>query len=324
MAGWDWLVRAAFCYGLTAVFSGARGSLTFGTPAMEQRANQLAKATSSTASWNFRVAVSTYRGTFAMDQADPLLEEEPRDGSDSGCGPSPTSAVKTLQPVPDVEAPLSRSAASTLDRLAMRGFYQDLGRSAPPQHVWQIGMLGALSPQAPQVWPFVDPPFLHVLSRPPAPRAQLSQPAGEPRAKRPAFPAALRRLARVKLPLSEDALRHRALLRWRVIVELDLEASSLGGQLTYLCDSLRPDADSLIAECLADTFSGKSTATLTKRSSSLLAFFEYCHGQGVSRPLLVQERTSTPSSSTRRRNGARQQGLRLSAPLSASPRPLWD
>ena len=211
------------------------------------------------------------------------------ESDDDGFGSTAASSasVHTLASTPAV-ASLSHAAEEVLDRTFFNRFLRDLSEAPSPVQPWGVGACALMFPAAASSgWPFVSPPMLHVL-RPPT--AREAPPAKAPSAKRPAFPVALRRLARVPLPLTDDALRHRALLRWRVLVEMDLEASALGRQLSSLCDSLRPEADSQISECLDDTFSGKATGILAKWSASLMSFFEWCHKQGVSRPLLVQEK----------------------------------
>ena len=106
-------------------------------------------------------------------------------------------------------------------------------------------------------------------SKRPEPEGAREEPAPP---KRPAFPHAVRHLSSLKWHLTDDALRQRAIVRWRVVVEGDLEASSLGRLLTHACNSLT--GDDVVLQSITDAFASKSTATLAKRSASLTNYLE--------------------------------------------------
>jgi hypothetical protein len=103
----------------------------------------------------------------------------------------------------------------------------------------------------------------------------------------PRISFALARLRNVRLQPSEDALRTRALVRWRLILELDLESSQLSRTLKSMAEDLSNETN--ISRVLADAFASKSTSTLFKRASSIGHYLEWAKAQRVERPLLFAE-----------------------------------
>ena len=85
----------------------------------------------------------------------------------------------------------------------------------------------------------------------------------------------------------DDYLRLRALVKWRVIIESDLEACEVGLQLTELVNDLK--AEALIRSTISDIFAKKSTATMLKRSSAILRYLQWAKKQALERPTLFPE-----------------------------------
>ena len=94
-------------------------------------------------------------------------------------------------------------------------------------------------------------------------------------AKKPKFSHAWRQVRNAKeWIVSEDALRQRALLKWRLLIETDLNSSEVGLQLIALCDRLGTDQE--INCILKDVFAGKSTSTLAKRANAMICYLAWC------------------------------------------------
>ena len=81
---------------------------------------------------------------------------------------------------------------------------------------------------------------------------------------------ALKRITLTSWPLQQEAQRHKALLRWRMILEENLDCSALGLQLQQAAANLESDAS--MAEIVAYSFADKATGTLTKRGTPILKF----------------------------------------------------
>lgn len=91
--------------------------------------------------------------------------------------------------------------------------------------------------------------------------------------KAPVFPYAVRRLRTIAFTQSEDSMRLRAITRWRIVIEMDLQASSIGRILMNHCNSLNDEH--IICASIQDVFANKSTATLAKRVSSVLRYADW-------------------------------------------------
>lgn len=98
---------------------------------------------------------------------------------------------------------------------------------------------------------------------------------------------ASKRLRLVKPKVDSDGLRQRALIKWRVIIEQDLLASTIGTMIAAMCENLTSEAD--IAETLSDVFANKSTATLFKRSNDFCRYIDWATNSLVERPMLCDE-----------------------------------
>ena len=93
--------------------------------------------------------------------------------------------------------------------------------------------------------------------------------------KRPILSSATLRIRRINISDEYgDPFKFRAIERWRTIIFLDLNASTLGRQLIdYVLDGR---AEVLIAQTLSDALLKKSNSTLLKRSGSILKYVQFC------------------------------------------------
>lgn len=103
----------------------------------------------------------------------------------------------------------------------------------------------------------------------------------------PTIGFAVRRLRNVRLLPSDDALRTRAMIKWRLLIELDLEASHLGSTVKSLAESMVNE--SKLMQTISDTFASKSTATLFKRAQSIFHYHNWAVSARIDRPLLFSE-----------------------------------
>lgn len=110
---------------------------------------------------------------------------------------------------------------------------------------------------------------------PPLPEieAPLKRKLFEVQVARPTRMTAKHKMARVTSISSEDELRSRSLRVWKHIIEMDLRMSDVGCQIEALYEENA--SDRLVTLTLSDTFRGKSTGTLTKRSAAFLHFVSH-------------------------------------------------
>ena len=110
---------------------------------------------------------------------------------------------------------------------------------------------------------------------------------------RPQYTYASSVMSKLSWAEQDDLDRHKALLRWRRIIESDISMSQTGSALEQLITDHVHDADidieSRVTSMFNDTFARKSTATLIKRSCDLLKYMDWCKLQGEDRPLLLSE-----------------------------------
>ena len=104
---------------------------------------------------------------------------------------------------------------------------------------------------------------------------------------RPRVPFAASLLCRQSAPISDDVLRTRALIRWRIIIESDITAFSVGIQAEQ--SILNGDSNYNLNEVLTDIFSRKSTATLIKRSGDLMRYNSWCKSNSIVCPWRLKE-----------------------------------
>ena len=79
---------------------------------------------------------------------------------------------------------------------------------------------------------------------------------------------ALRRIMLTAWPLQQEAQRHKALQRWRMILEENLDCSALGLQLQQAAANLESEAS--MTEIVSHSFADKATGTLSKRGTPIL------------------------------------------------------
>lgn len=83
----------------------------------------------------------------------------------------------------------------------------------------------------------------------------------------------LRRVRFLSWPQQQESQRHKALLRWRLIVEENLDCSSLGLQLQSAAANLVPDSE--LTDIISHSFANKATGTLTKRGTPMLKYLTW-------------------------------------------------
>ena len=140
---------------------------------------------------------------------------------------------------------------------------------------WEVGFGARMFGKAPPLIPFTSlaVPRLPAVSTDFLPKEDPTLPS-KVFVKRPAVPFVMRKLRSIDVPYDGDALKLRAINRWRIVIELDLGASDVGKQLTeYIEDG---KSDILIIGILEDVFANKKASTLNKRASSLLRYLRWC------------------------------------------------
>ena len=85
-----------------------------------------------------------------------------------------------------------------------------------------------------------------------------------------AMKGVIRRVTVVDWPKQVIARRHQALLRWRLIVEEQLDSTNLGKQLQEAALGMK--TDQYMQEMIEYAFADRATSTLTKRGTSLLKY----------------------------------------------------
>ena len=94
------------------------------------------------------------------------------------------------------------------------------------------------------------------------------------------------RLTNLSFHKSQESKRQLALDKWKTVLLLGPEHSKLGRKL--LSELLAFKGDNYLDAVLLDSFSRKSTATLSKRGGHILEFFAYCHSVSI-QPLPISE-----------------------------------
>ena len=160
--------------------------------------------------------------------------------SDDGFGRAP-SWVKSPSSCGEDEAKLSAPSAAQLEQSVQDAVWkQSRGSSASLRFPWEgNSYLDKVFDSNKRGWPFTELPGV-----PPPPIVAIGEPAEDlPVSKRPKYSFAFRKLRQAKWTASEDVLRERALVKWRCLIELDLDASKLGLQITDLCSVLTSEAE---------------------------------------------------------------------------------
>lgn len=154
---------------------------------------------------------------------------------------------------------------------------------------WERGFFAMMTGHNKRTWAFSAPPVLPihlVVSTSSASTADAELPVPTV-TKRGRLGFAVRKLRNVDLADTDDYLRLRGLNRWRVIIESDLEASTVGRQLSDLVMDLM--ADAIISATISDVFARKSTATMLKRAASIMLYMSWARHCGEDRPLIFLE-----------------------------------
>ena len=138
--------------------------------------------------------------------------------------------------------------------------------------------------------------FSHPSTIPPYPVAVVPISLPDDLAVRPQYTFATNVISKLSFKEQEDLNRHKAINRWRRIIESDITVSETGRMLEqtisqHAQDSsqINSDLNDLLVSMLEDTFARKSTATLVKRSCDILKFIDWAKIRGESRPLILNE-----------------------------------
>ena len=93
-----------------------------------------------------------------------------------------------------------------------------------------------------------------------------------------AFPLAVRRLKDLDLRVTSDASRNRALVRWKVLMQLSPESSGVGR--TLLQEMSKLATDFAIVQTLDDMLAKKAASTMSKRAGDIIKYVQFCAKRG--------------------------------------------
>lgn len=192
----------------------------------------------------------------------------------------------TAQPRPKrLPAPVPGLNNAFFDNLALRMNRNARHGTLPWERGYAATVLGiATTPR----WPHTDPPLKDLVLA--SNRAELhAAPVPVRTLPTNVSTTAFRRVKFLRHRESPDALRQRAIYKWRMFLESDLESSVVGQQLLALVESMAPDSELL--ELIANVFDPKKTGTLIKRIASLMAYLVWARSKAVFRPLLFDEQS---------------------------------
>ena len=96
----------------------------------------------------------------------------------------------------------------------------------------------------------------------------------------------IHRISRLQWNVHDEALRNKALGRWKYILSKAEDNSKLGRAL--LNDVMSLCSDSALEDTLKSVFVNKSTGTLLKRASPIILYMNWCHLKNVA-PFPIQE-----------------------------------
>ena len=109
----------------------------------------------------------------------------------------------------------------------------------------------------------------------------------EPLVKKPRLTFAARMVRNMRWEVHDDLLRQHALVKWRVIIEENLLATSFGVDLHEQFED--PRRSSEITMSLQDVFERKATATVAKRASSFMLYLVWCRKNDIQAPTNITE-----------------------------------
>ena len=96
--------------------------------------------------------------------------------------------------------------------------------------------------------------------------------------KDPLFPRAVKRLKDIDVEDYKDSVRTKAMNRWYFIVAYAPETCEVGRLLVTALGKMKTNSE--IREFFENILAKKSTATLMKRSGSILLFISFCKKKG--------------------------------------------
>ena len=211
--------------------------------------------------------------------------DDPYGGAQSASNVSRSANHPSLHPTAPTAKRLVRPVASEafFDELHLRCARSTTTRLEMP---WERGFAAKLfNTGQNKSWPFGVPPMQQLVQL--ESRQALTEPIYVLPIPKSASASAVKRVVFAKIVPSEDAIRERAITRWRMFLESDLEASNVGQQLLQAAEALAPTEE--IQEMLANIFSNKKTPTLYKRINDLMLYLAWSRTIPVFRPLLFPE-----------------------------------
>ena len=209
------------------------------------------------------------------------------DTDDDGFGSVHSGSVKAPPILDALKTPVPAWSPQQLSNLfaeinnAVLRYERKIVRGTLP---WETGIMAQVFRRSAPVKTFVDSPECPVpMPFLPASSSVSLSPVPAPTV----MGFALRRIRNARLLPSDDSLRTRAMIKWRLLIELDLEASHLGRTIKCLAESLANEQK--IMSTISDAFASKSTATLFKRAQSILHYHAWAQAKRVPRPLMFIE-----------------------------------
>ena len=130
-----------------------------------------------------------------------------------------------------------------------------------------------------------------VMTRPQMPEvekdpAMLKEPASNKFRAMGSWKQVIHRISRLQWNVHDEALRNKALGRWKYILSKSEDNSKLGRAL--LNDVMSLCSDSALEDTLKSVFTNKSTGTLLKRASPIILYMNWCQSKSVA-PFPIQE-----------------------------------
>ena len=176
------------------------------------------------------------------------------------------------------------STSSYVHDAAIRNSITKGNRNSFHKFPWEMNYMGQVfGSQQPSLAAYQLPDASTFYGRAPQVEAKVLEPL-PPKVK--IIPMAVRKLRSTAVPQTEDMVRNLAILKWRLVIESDIENSEVGKQIQRYCEVF--SAEDKIQEILEDVFHKKSTATLYKRANSFLPFVKWC-ARYTDKPLCLQE-----------------------------------
>ncbi len=197
---------------------------------------------------------------------------------EESAGGGHVSAASSATDSSDPE-PVSVGSDFVLQNAVQKVFFEANANLAEKkiQFPWETGLMGMLfntssfQPAAPSFMRMPAAP--HVEAKPTEAAGGLP---GQQLVKSVAFCRAVKR-ARKLVFKTEHELRHRAMTRWKNIIDLGPGECTLGRQILSKASVLQ--SDETIMTCISDSLAPKSTETLFKRSSAIIRYAAWCRSR---------------------------------------------